>query len=124
MSKLNVDTINSRTGGAPSLSKGLTIVGVTTGLNAGVGTITTATITTATITTASVGSAVTITSTGIDAVAGVGTFGSVVSTGVGTFGSVVSSGTVSASGAAGGLATEINAKASTGKAIAMAMVFG
>ncbi len=113
MSKLNVDTINSRTGGAPSLSKGLTIVGVTTGLNAGVGTITTATITTATITTASVGSAVTITSTGIDAVAGVGTFGS-----------VVSSGTVSASGAAGGLATEINAKASTGKAIAMAMVFG
>ena len=42
----------------------------------------------------------------------------------GTFGSIISSGTVSASGAAVGLATEINAKASTGKAIAMAMVFG
>ena len=37
---------------------------------------------------------------------------------------VVTTGIVTASGAGGGLATEINAKATTGKAIAMAMVFG
>ena len=37
---------------------------------------------------------------------------------------VITSGIVTASAAGGGLKTEIDAKATTGKAIAMAMVFG
>ena len=78
----------------------LNVSGVTT---TGIATVTTSVV---------VGSAVTANSDGV------------ITAGVGTFGSVVSTGTVSASGAAGGLATEINAKATTGKAIAMAMVFG
>ena len=121
MSQLLVDDIvNKDDTGAPGLSKGIVVTGITTSDSAivgygvtinGTGIQIEACIVSAFCT--KVGSAVTINPSGIDAVSGIGTFGS-----------IISSGTVSASGAAGGLATEINAKASTGKAIAMAMVFG
>jgi hypothetical protein len=127
MSQLLVDDIvNKDDTGAPGLSKGIVVTGVTTSTSGeftssavigygvtinGTGIQLAAGIVTAFCT--KVGSAVTINPSGIDAISGIGTFGS-----------IISSGTVSASGAAGGLATEINAKASTGKAIAMAMVFG
>ena len=121
MSQLLVDDIvNKDDTGAPGLSKGIVVTGITTSTSAiigvgvtinGTGIQLAAGIVTAFCT--KVGSAVTINPSGIDAISGIGTFGS-----------IISSGTVSASGAAGGLATEINAKASTGKAIAMAMVFG
>ena len=127
MSQLLVDDIvNKDDTGAPGLSKGIVVTGVTTSTSGeftssavigygvtinGTGIQIEAGIVTAFCT--KVGSAVTINPSGIDAISGIGTFGS-----------IISSGTVSASGAAGGLATEINAKASTGKAIAMAMVFG
>ena len=127
MSQLLVDDIvNKYDTGAPGLSKGIVVTGVTTSTSGeftssavigygvtinGTGIQLAAGIVTAFCT--KVGSAVTINPSGIDAISGIGTFGS-----------IISSGTVSASGAAGGLATEINAKASTGKAIAMAMVFG
>ena len=121
MSQLLVDDIvNKDDTGAPGLSKGVEITGITTSTSAIVGSGVTingtgiqlaAGIVTAYC--AKVGSGVTINPTGIEAV-GVAV----------TAGSFVATGTVSASGAAGGLATEINAKASTGKAIAMAMVFG
>tara|TARA_Y100001951_G_C11252197_1_gene247122 strand:- start:321 stop:704 length:384 start_codon:yes stop_codon:yes gene_type:complete len=127
MSQLLVDDIvNKDDTGAPGLSKGIVVTGVTTSTSGeftssavigygvtinGTGIQVEAGIVTAFCT--KVGSAVTINPSGIDAISGIGTFGS-----------IISSGTVSASGAAGGLATEINAKASTGKAIAMAMVFG
>ena len=127
MSQLLVDDIvNKDDTGAPGLCKGIVVTGVTTSTSGeftssavigygvtinGTGIQLAAGIVTAFCT--KVGSAVTINPSGIDAVSGIGTFGS-----------IISSGTVSASGAAGGLATEINAKASTGKAIAMAMVFG
>ena len=121
MSQLLVDDIvNKDDTGAPGLSKGIVVTGITTSDSAivgygvtinGTGIQIEAGIVTAFCT--KVGSAVTINPSGIDAISGIGTFGS-----------IISSGTVSASGAAGGLATEINAKASTGKAIAMAMVFG
>ena len=126
MSQLLVDDIvNKDDTGAPGLSKGIVVTGVTTSTSGeftssavigygvtinGTGIQLAAGIVTAFCT--KVGSAVTINPSGIDAISGIGTFGS-----------IISSGTVSASGAAGGLATEINAKASTGKAIAMAMVF-
>ena len=127
MSQLLVDDIvNKDDTGAPGLSKGIVVTGVTTSTSGeftssavigygvtinGTGIQLAAGIVTAYC--AKVGSGVTINPSGIDAISGIGTFGS-----------IISSGTVSASGAAGGLATEINAKASTGKAIAMAMVFG
>ena len=127
MSQLLVDDIvNKDDTGAPGLSRGIVVTGVTTSTSGeftssavigygvtinGTGIQLAAGIVTAFCT--KVGSAVTINPSGIDAISGIGTFGS-----------IISSGTVSASGAAGGLATEINAKASTGKAIAMAMVFG
>ena len=127
MSQLLVDDIvNKDDTGAPGLSKGIVVTGVTTSTSGeftnsavigygvtinGTGIQIEAGIVTAFCT--KVGSAVTINPSGIDAISGIGTFGS-----------IISSGTVSASGAAGGLATEINAQASTGKAIAMAMVFG
>ena len=122
MSQLLVDDIvNKDDTGAPGLSKGIVVTGITTSTTGaiigygvtinGTGIQLAAGIVTAYC--AKVGSAVTINPSGIDAISGIGTFGS-----------IISSGTVSASGAAGGLATEINAKASTGKAIAMAMVFG
>ena len=122
MSQLLVDDIvNKDDTGAPGLSKGIVVTGITTSTTGaiigygvtinGTGIQLAAGIVTAFCT--KVGSAVTINPSGIDAISGIGTFGS-----------IISSGTVSASGAAGGLATEINAKASTGKAIAMAMVFG
>ena len=127
MSQLLVDDIvNKDDTGAPGLSKGIVVNGVTTSTSGeftsssvigfgvtinGTGIQLAAGIVTAYC--AKVGSGVTINPSGIDAISGIGTFGS-----------IISSGTVSASGAAGGLATEINAKASTGKAIAMAMVFG
>ena len=127
MSQLLVDDIvNKDDTGAPGLSKGIVVTGVSTSTSGeftssavigygvtinGTGIQLAAGIVTAFCT--KVGSAVTINPSGIDAISGIGTFGS-----------IISSGTVSASGAAGGLATEINAKASTGKAIAMAMVFG
>ncbi len=121
MSQLLVDDIvNKDDTGAPGLSKGIVVTGITTSDSAivgygvtinGTGIQLAAGIVTAYC--AKVGSGVTINPTGIEAV-GVAV----------TAGSFVASGTVSASGAAGGLATEINAKASTGKAIAMAMVFG
>ena len=127
MSQLLVDDIvNKDDTGAPGLSKGIVVTGVTTSTSGeftssavigygvtinGTGIQLAAGIFTAYC--AKVGSGVTINPSGIDAISGIGTFGS-----------IISSGTVSASGAAGGLATEINAKASTGKAIAMAMVFG
>ena len=121
MSQLLVDDIvNKDDTGAPGLSKGVVVTGITTSDSAIVGygvTINSTGIQLAagivTAYCAKVGSGVTINPTGIEAV-GVAV----------TAGSFVASGTVSASGAAGGLATEINAKASTGKAIAMAMVFG
>ena len=122
MSQLLVDDIvNKDDTGAPGLSKGIVVTGITTsttGAIIGYGVTINGTgiqladgIVTAFC--AKVGSGVTINPTGIEAV------GVAVSAG-----SFVATGTVSASGAAGGLATEINAKASTGKAIAMAMVFG
>ena len=121
MSQLLVDDIvNKDDTGAPGLSKGVVVTGITTSDSAivgygvtinGTGIQLAAGIVTAFC--AKVGSGVTINPTGIEAV-GVAV----------TAGSFVATGTVSASGAAGGLATEINAKASTGKAIAMAMVFG
>ena len=121
MSQLLVDDIvNKDDTGAPGLSKGIVVTGITTSDSAivgygvtinGTGIQLAAGIVTAFC--AKVGSGVTINPTGIEAV------GVAVSAG-----SFVATGTVSASGAAGGLATEINAKASTGKAIAMAMVFG
>ena len=121
MSQLLVDDIvNKDDTGAPGLSKGIVVTGITTSDSAivgygvtinGTGIQLSAGIVTAFC--AKVGSGVTINPTGIEAV------GVAVSAG-----SFVATGTVSASGAAGGLATEINAKASTGKAIAMAMVFG
>ena len=121
MSQLLVDDIvNKDDTGAPGLSKGIVVTGITTSDSAivgygvtinGTGIQLAAGIVTAFC--AKVGSGVTINPTGIEAV-GVAV----------TAGSFVATGTVSASGAAGGLATEINAKASTGKAIAMAMVFG
>ena len=127
MSQLLVDDIvNKDDTGAPGLSKGIVVTGVTTSTSGeftssavigygvtinGTGIQLAAGIVTAFC--AKVGSGVTINPTGIEAV-GVAV----------TAGSFVATGTVSASGAAGGLATEINAKASTGKAIAMAMVFG
>ena len=127
MSQLLVDDIvNKDDTGAPGLSRGIVVTGVTTSTSGeftssavigygvtinGTGIQLAAGIVTAYC--AKVGSGVTINPSGIDAISGIGTFGS-----------IISSGTVSASGAAGGLATEINAKASTGKAIAMAMVFG
>ena len=127
MSQLLVDDIVYKDDtGAPGVSKGIVVTGVTTSTSGeftssavigygvtinGTGIQLAAGIVTAFCT--KVGSAVTINPSGIDAISGIGTFGS-----------IISSGTVSASGAAGGLATEINAKASTGKAIAMAMVFG
>ena len=99
--RIRADNFTDRGGSnAPTFPNGVNITGVAT---AGVGTFTTSVV---------VGSAVTANADGV------------ITAGVGTFGSVVSTGTVSASGAAGGLATEINAKATTGKAIAMAMVFG
>ena len=121
MSQLLVDDIvNKDDTGAPGLSKGIVVTGITTSDSANVGygvTINGTGIQLAagivTAFCAKVGSGVTINPTGIEAV------GVAVSAG-----SFVATGTVSASGAAGGLATEINAKASTGKAIAMAMVFG
>ncbi len=146
MSQLLVDDIvNKDDTGAPGLSKGIVVTGITTSDSAIVGygvTINStgiqieAGIVTAFCT--KVGSAVTINPSGIDAVGGIVTaFCAKVGSGVTinptgieavgvavTAGSFVATGTVSASGAAGGLATEINAKASTGKAIAMAMVFG
>ena len=121
MSQLLVDDIvNKDDTGAPGLSRGIVVTGITTSDSAivgygvtinGTGIQLAAGIVTAFC--AKVGSGVTINPTGIEAV-GVAV----------TAGSFVATGTVSASGAAGGLATEINAKASTGKAIAMAMVFG
>jgi len=122
MSQLLVDDIvNKDDTGAPGLSKGIVVTGITTSTTGaiigygvtinGTGIQLAAGIVTAYC--AKVGSGVTINPTGIEAV-GVAV----------TAGSFVATGTVSASGAAGGLATEINAKASTGKAIAMAMVFG
>ena len=127
MSSLRVTSLRGRTAGtAPTLPDGAVVTGVTTSTSGeftssavigygvtinGTGIQLAAGIVTAFCT--KVGSAVTINPSGIDAISGIGTFGS-----------IISSGTVSASGAAGGLATEINAKASTGKAIAMAMVFG
>ena len=99
--RVRADNYTDRSGSnAPTFPNGVNITGVGT---AGIGTFTTSVV---------VGSAVTANSDGV------------ITAGVGTFGSVVSTGTVSASGAAGGLATEINAKATTGKAIAMAMIFG
>ena len=132
MSQLLVDDIvNKDDTGAPGLSKGIVVTGITTSTSftGGAGEFTSSAV---------IGYGVTINGTGIQLAAGIVTafctkVGSAVTinpsgidaiSGIGTFGSIISSGTVSASGAAGGLATEINAKASTGKAIAMAMVFG
>ena len=116
--RIRADNFTDRGGSnAPTFPNGVNITGVGTAsvridsvdINAtGVTTTGIATISTSVV----VGSAVTANADGV------------ITAGVGTFGSVVSTGTVSASGAAGGLATEINAKATTGKAIAMAMVFG
>ena len=147
MSQLLVDDIvNKDDTGAPGLSKGIVVTGITTSTTGaiigygvtinGTGIQLAAGIVTAYC--AKVGSAVTINPSGIDAVGGIVTaFCAKVGSGVTinptgieavgvavSAGSFVATGTVSASGAAGGLATEINAKASTGKAIAMAMVFG
>ena len=110
MSQLLVDDIvNKDDTGAPGLSKGIVVTGITTSDSAIVGYGVTINSTgiqieagIVTAFCAKVGSGVTINATGIDAVSGI----------------------VTASAAGGGLKTTIDAKASTGKAIAMAMVFG
>ena len=132
MSQLLVDDIvNKDDTGSPEFSKGVRVTGITTSTSftGGAGEFTSSAV---------IGYGVTINGTGIQLAAGIVTaFCAKVGSGVTinptgieavgvavTAGSFVATGTVSASGAAGGLATEINAKASTGKAIAMAMVFG
>ena len=110
MSQLLVDDIvNKDDTGAAGLSKGIVVTGITTSDSAIVGYGVTINSTgiqieagIVTAFCAKVGSGVTINATGIDAVSGI----------------------VTASAAGGGLKTAIDAKASTGKAIAMAMVFG
>ena len=135
MSQLLVDDIvNKDDTGAPGLSKGIVVTGITTSDSAIVGygvTINStgiqieAGIVTAFCT--KVGSAVTINPSGIDAVSGIITaFCTKVGSGVtiNATGIDAVSGIVTASAAGGGLETAIDEKASTGKAIAMAMVFG
>ena len=141
MSQLLVDDIvNKDDTGAPGLSKGIVVTGVTTSTSGeftssavigygvtinGTGIQLAAGIVTAFCT--KVGSAVTINPSGIDAVSGIITaFCTKVGAGVtiNATGIDAVSGIVTASAAGGGLKTTIDAKASTGKAIAMAMVFG
>ena len=113
MSQLLVDDIvNKDDTGAPGLSKGIVVTGITTSDSA------------------IVGYGVTINSTGIQLAAGIVTafcakVGSGVTinpTGIEAVGVAVSAGSFVADGT--NVMTAVNAKASTGKAIAMAMVFG
>ena len=106
MSKLQVDTIvDKEDKSAPTFSKGAIVTGVTT----------------STTFSGNLTGNVTGTLTGTAS----GLSGSPdVSVGQITASNSNITGIVTASGAGGGLATEINAKATTGKAIAMAMVFG
>ena len=136
MSQLLVDDIvNKDDTGAPGLSKGIVVTGITTSTTGaiigygvtinGTGIQVEAGIVTAFCT--KVGSAVTINPSGIDAVSGIITafctkVGAAVT--INATGIDAVSGIVTASAAGGGLKTAIDAKASTGKAIAMAMVFG
>ena len=135
MSQLLVDDIvNKDDTGAPGLSKGIVVTGITTSDSAIVGYGVTINSTgiqiEARIVTpfcTKVGSAVTINPSGIDAVSGIITafctkVGAAVT--INATGIDAVSGIVTASAAGGGLKTAIDAKASTGKAIAMAMVFG
>ena len=113
MSQLLVDDIvNKDDTGAPGLSKGIVVTGITTSDSA------------------IVGQGVTINGTGIQLAAGIVTafcakVGSGVTinpTGIEAVGVAVSAGSFVADGT--NVMTAVNAKASTGKAIAMAMVFG
>ena len=113
MSQLLVDDIvNKDDTGAPGLSKGIVVTGITTS------------------TSAIIGVGVTINGTGIQLAAGIVTafcakVGSGVTinpTGIEAVGVAVSAGSFVAAGT--NVMTAVNAKASTGKAIAMAMVFG
>ena len=129
MSKIKVDRISNRAGtGAPEFVNGIKIVGLTS-----VGDIVGAA---ATFNSVSVGGTITYDDvTRIDSVGIVTAGGGLyvgrtegLGTGIGatvhTTGNAVFAGIVTATASGGGLKTEIDAKASTGKAIAMAMVFG
>ncbi len=107
MSQINVDTIRSRLGRAPSLDQGAVVTGVVTatsfsGNGSSLDNIDTNNIAISGI--ATVGTAVTINSSGINVT------GIVTATGL-VYGTT-------------NVSTELATKASTGKAIAMAMVFG
>ena len=114
MSQLLVDDIvNKDDTGAPGLSKGIVVTGITTSTTGAI-----------------IGYGVTINGTGIQLSAGIVTafcakVGSGVTinpTGIEAVGVAVSAGSFVADGT--NVMTAVNAKASTGKAIAMAMVFG
>ncbi len=100
MSRIRADKVTDRAGTGPvTLTYGADIVGVTTAAHLNVTGVTTATTFKGNL---NVGTSLTITASGVN----------------------VPTGIVTASAAGGALATTINAKASTGKAIAMSMVFG
>jgi len=124
MSQLLVDDIvNKDDTGAPGLSKGIVVTGITTSTSftGGAGEFTSSAV---------IGYGVTINGTGIQLAAGIVTaycakVGSGVTinpTGIEAVGVAVSAGSFVAAGT--NVMTAVNAKASTGKAIAMAMVFG
>jgi hypothetical protein len=124
MSQLLVDDIvNKDDTGAPGLSKGIIVTGITTSTSftGGAGEFTSSAV---------IGYGVTINGTGIQLAAGIVTaycakVGSGVTinpTGIEAVGVAVSAGSFVAAGT--NVMTAVNAKASTGKAIAMAMVFG
>ena len=124
MSQLLVDDIvNKDDTGAPGLSKGIVVTGITTSTSftGGAGEFTSSAV---------IGYGVTINGTGIQLAAGIVTafcakVGSGVTinpTGIEAVGVAVSAGSFVADGT--NVMTAVNAKASTGKAIAMAMVFG
>ena len=100
MSRIRADKVTDRAGTGPvTLTYGADIAGVTTAAHLNVTGVTTATTFKGDL---NVGTSLTITASGVN----------------------VPTGIVTASAAGGALATTINAKASTGKAIAMSMVFG
>ena len=124
MSQLLVDDIvNKDDTGSPEFSKGVRVTGITTSTSftGGAGEFTSSAV---------IGYGVTINGTGIQLAAGIVTafcakVGSGVTinpTGIEAVGVAVSAGSFVADGT--NVMTAVNAKASTGKAIAMAMVFG
>ena len=124
MSQLLVDDIvNKDDTGSPEFSKGVRVTGITTSTSftGGAGEFTSSAV---------IGYGVTINGTGIQLAAGIVTaycakVGSGVTinpTGIEAVGVAVSAGSFVAAGT--NVMTAVNAKASTGKAIAMAMVFG